>query len=181
MTFVIVSHGQMTKMTPELASSADPSSRIYLSNGISTSPNRYSDADCGTVGPLFESRVRRIDVLGGLSQNPKLNIVECIEGLDNIKKYLVFQRSDDNFKISADSVTALDRDLGIDPEFPSSKLKKKIHLFVYEGSDEPASNSFQQFTISSANGRFNLLSECYSIFYFLYKFRNISDEDLMKA
>ncbi|GFY71967.1 hypothetical protein TNIN_247871 [Trichonephila inaurata madagascariensis] len=73
-------------------------------------------------------------------QNPKLNIVECIEGLDNLNKYLVSQRSDDNFKISVDSVTTLDRDLGIDPEFSISKLRKKVYLFAYEGSDEPASN-----------------------------------------
>ncbi|GFX57114.1 uncharacterized protein TNCV_2963941 [Trichonephila clavipes] len=83
-------------------------------------------------------------------ENPKLNIVECIGGLDNRKKYLVSQKSDDNFKISVDSVTTLASDLGIDPEFLISKLRK-IYLFVYEGSDEPASNSFQQFTISSEN------------------------------
>ncbi|GFW50636.1 hypothetical protein TNCV_2889381 [Trichonephila clavipes] len=45
-------------------------------------------------------------------QNPELNIVECIESLDNRKKYLVSQRSDDNFKISVDSVTTLATDLG---------------------------------------------------------------------
>ncbi|GFS32249.1 uncharacterized protein TNIN_168751 [Trichonephila inaurata madagascariensis] len=92
-------------------------------------------------------------------QNHKLNIVECIEGLDNRKKYLVSQKSDDSLKISVDSVITLATDLDIDPEFPISKLRKKVYLFVYEGSDEPASNSFQQLAISSANERFTLLSE----------------------
>ncbi|GFX56246.1 uncharacterized protein TNCV_2241801 [Trichonephila clavipes] len=54
-------------------------------------------------------------------------------------------------KKSVDSVTTLATDLGIDPEFPISKLRKKVYLFAYEGSDEPASNSFQQFAIASAN------------------------------
>ncbi|GFY77257.1 uncharacterized protein TNIN_483311 [Trichonephila inaurata madagascariensis] len=87
-------------------------------------------------------------------QNPELNIVGCIEGLDNRKKYLVSQRSDDNFKISVYSVTSFATDLGIDPKYPISKLRKTVYLFVYEGSerDEPASNSFQQFAIPSANG-----------------------------
>ncbi|GFX89507.1 uncharacterized protein TNCV_483421 [Trichonephila clavipes] len=44
-------------------------------------------------------------------QNPKLSIVECIEGLHKRKKFLGSQRSDDNFKISVDSVTTLTRDL----------------------------------------------------------------------
>ncbi|GFY77862.1 hypothetical protein TNIN_73241 [Trichonephila inaurata madagascariensis] len=77
-------------------------------------------------------------------QNSKLNIVECIEGLDNRKKYLVSQRSDDNFKISIDSVTTLVTDLAIDPEFPISKLRKKVYLFVYEGSEREM-NQLQKF------------------------------------
>ncbi|GFW91634.1 DUF4817 domain-containing protein [Trichonephila clavipes] len=66
-------------------------------------------------------------------QNPKLHIVECIEGLDNPKKYLVSQISDDKFEISVDSVTTLATDLDIDLEFSISKLRKKVYLFVYEG------------------------------------------------
>ncbi|GFX81849.1 uncharacterized protein TNCV_2570491 [Trichonephila clavipes] len=110
----------------------------------------------------------------------KKNIEECIGGLDNLKKYLVSQRSDDNLKISVDSVKALATDFSIYPEFPFSMLRKKVYLFVYEGRDEPASNSFQQLAISSANGRFTLSSEGYSIFCFLYEFHNFSD-DLMKT
>ncbi|GFY64784.1 uncharacterized protein TNIN_107661 [Trichonephila inaurata madagascariensis] len=114
-------------------------------------------------------------------QNPKFNIVECIEGVDNLKQYLVSQRSVDNFKISVDSVTTLARDSGIDPKFPISKLRKKVYLFVYEGvMREQASNSFLHFAISSANGRFTLLSECYSIFSFCM-FHNISADDVMKV
>ncbi|GFS34453.1 hypothetical protein TNIN_397591 [Trichonephila inaurata madagascariensis] len=91
-------------------------------------------------------------------QNPTLNIVECIEGLDNLKKYLVSRRPDDNFKIYVDSVTTLARDLGIDDKFSSrSSGKESIYLFMKAVGerDEPAPNSFQQFAISSANGRFS--------------------------
>ncbi|GFY74820.1 uncharacterized protein TNIN_271 [Trichonephila inaurata madagascariensis] len=66
-------------------------------------------------------------------QNPKFNTVECIEGVDNLKQYLVSQRSVDNFKISVDSVIILARDSGIDPKFPISNLRKMVYLFVYEG------------------------------------------------
>ncbi|GFY75187.1 hypothetical protein TNIN_281641 [Trichonephila inaurata madagascariensis] len=62
-------------------------------------------------------------------QNPKLNIVECIEGLDNLKKYLISQRSDDNFKIFVDTAATLATDLGIHSEFPILKLRKKFNLF----------------------------------------------------
>ncbi|GFU88944.1 hypothetical protein TNCV_4446191 [Trichonephila clavipes] len=68
-----------------------------------------------------------------MNQNPKLNIVECIEGLDNRKKYLVFQRSNDNFKISVDSVITLAKGLGMDPEFSISKLRKKVYLLLVRG------------------------------------------------
>ncbi|GFY48186.1 hypothetical protein TNIN_281851 [Trichonephila inaurata madagascariensis] len=81
---------------------------------------------------------------GKLIQNPRLNIVECIEGLDNLKKYLISQRSDDNFKIFVDSVTTLDRDLGIDPEFSISKLRKNVYLFtraVMNQLQTPSNNS----------------------------------------
>ncbi|GFY51812.1 uncharacterized protein TNIN_115581 [Trichonephila inaurata madagascariensis] len=113
-------------------------------------------------------------------QNPKLNIVECIEGLDKRKKYLVSQRSDDNFKIPVDSVTTLTRDLGIDPEFPISKLWKKVYLFVYEGV-------MNQLQIPSHNSRslqltddlpYYLSAIRYSAFCMLH---NISDDDLLKA
>lgn len=141
---------------------------------------------------IWHDLLSRIDVLSKMLQNPKLNIAECIQGLDNLKKYLEFQRSDDNFKIFVESATTLVRDLGTDPEFPISKLRKKARLFDYEGSDEPISNPVQQFktafyftildhAISSVNERFTLLSECYSIFCFLYEFHKISNENLMKA
>ncbi|GFU73646.1 uncharacterized protein TNCV_378051 [Trichonephila clavipes] len=116
-----------------------------------------------------------------LLQNPKLNIVECVNDLVNLKKYLVFKRPDENLKSSVNSITTLGRDLGIDPKFPTSRLRKKVYLFVYESSDEPALNSFQQFVISSANRQFTLLSECYLIFCFLYEFHIISDDGLIKA
>ncbi|GFU37993.1 uncharacterized protein TNCV_595751 [Trichonephila clavipes] len=113
-------------------------------------------------------------------QNPKLNIVECIEGLDKRKKYLVSQRSDDNSRISVDSVTTLTRDLGIDPEFSVSKLWKKVYLFVYEGV-------INQLQIPSRNSRslqlmddlpYYLNAIRYSAF---CMFHNNSDDDLMKA
>lgn len=107
-------------------------------------------------------------------QNLKLNIAECIERLDNLKKYLEFQRSDDNLKLFVESTIILARDLLIDAEFPMSKLRKKVRIFDYEDSGEPVSNPFQQFktasyfaildyAISSVNERFTLLSECYSV------------------
>ncbi|GFW18481.1 uncharacterized protein TNCV_1185081 [Trichonephila clavipes] len=113
-------------------------------------------------------------------QNPKLNIAECIEGLDKRKKYLVSQISDDNFKISVDSVTTLTRDLDIDPEFPILKLWKKVNLFVYEGV-------MNQLQIPSRNSQSLQLME--DLPYYLSAirysafcmFHNISDDDLMKA
>ncbi|GFY41287.1 uncharacterized protein TNIN_148771 [Trichonephila inaurata madagascariensis] len=48
-------------------------------------------------------------------------------------------------EISIDSVTTLAVGLGIDPEFPILKLRKKVYLFVYEGVRNqlqiPSSNS----------------------------------------
>ncbi|GFY44609.1 uncharacterized protein TNIN_348201 [Trichonephila inaurata madagascariensis] len=98
-------------------------------------------------------------------QNPKFNIVECIEDVD---------------KLSVDSVTTLARDSGIDPEFPISKLRKKVYLFGYEGRDEPASK------IPSSNLR--SLQQMNDLPYYLSAVRyssscmfpNISDDDLMK-
>ncbi|GFY31658.1 uncharacterized protein TNCV_4199691 [Trichonephila clavipes] len=57
-----------------------------------------------------------------------------------------FQKYDDNLKIAVDSVTTLATDLGIDTEFPISKLRKKIYLFVYEGV-------MNQLQIPSSNSR----------------------------
>ncbi|CAG9839922.1 unnamed protein product [Diabrotica balteata] len=71
-----------------------------------------------------------------MRSNSKFNIMECIRGLGNLKKYLEFQKSDDNFKIFVELSTILARDLDIDPEFPISKLRKNICLFDYESSDE---------------------------------------------
>ena len=72
------------------------------------------------------------------------------------------------------------------------RLRKKVRLFEYEGSDEPVSDFYQQFktafyfaildhAISSVDERFTLLSECHSIFCFLYEFHTISKDDLTKA
>ncbi|GFX54053.1 uncharacterized protein TNCV_2336891 [Trichonephila clavipes] len=49
-------------------------------------------------------------------------------------------------KKSVDSVTTLATDFGIDPEFPISKLRKKVYLFVYEGV-------MNQLQIPSSNSR----------------------------
>ncbi|CAH1108652.1 unnamed protein product [Psylliodes chrysocephalus] len=110
-----------------------------------------------------------------LSRTDVLGKKHCIEGLDNLKKYLGSQRSDDNFKIFVDSGKTLARDLGTDSKFSISKLRKQVRLFDYEGSHKPVSNSFQKFktafyfaildhAISSVNERFTLLTKCYSLF-----------------
>jgi len=141
---------------------------------------------------IWHDLLSRIDILSKILQNPKLNIAECIQGLDNLKKYLVLQRTDDSFKIFVDSATSLGTELDIDPELPTLRLRKKVRLFEYEGSDEPVSNFNQHFktafyfaildhAISSVDERFTLLSECHSIFCFLYEFYTISKVDLMKA
>lgn len=100
--------------------------------------------------PLFDSKIRgisgntaaekvfffayqwhwwQIDVFSKIIQNSKLNIAECIEGLNNLRKYLKKknpQRSNDNFKkICRFGKTILATDLGIDPEFSISKLRVK--------------------------------------------------------
>ncbi|GFU50768.1 uncharacterized protein TNCV_2494741 [Trichonephila clavipes] len=84
------------------------------------------------------------------------------------------------YQISVDSVTTLTRDLGIDPEFPISKLWKKVYLFVYEGV-------MNQLQIPSHNSRslqlmddlpYYLSAIRYSAF---CMFHNISDDDIMKA
>ncbi|GFX84077.1 uncharacterized protein TNCV_4858851 [Trichonephila clavipes] len=97
---------------------------------------QFEDLSRGHIGALRKSTGEKTRI-----QNPKLNIVECIEGLDNRKKYLVSQRSDDNLRISVDSVTTLATDLGTGPEFPISKFRKKVYLFVYEDIQIPSSNS----------------------------------------
>ncbi|GFU87988.1 hypothetical protein TNCV_1335571 [Trichonephila clavipes] len=61
-------------------------------------------------------------------QNPKLNILECIEGLDNRKKYLVSPRSDDNYKISVDSVTTLATDLVTLPRVRSNSWDAQLTI-----------------------------------------------------
>ena len=44
---------------------------------------------------IWHDLLSRIDILSKMLQNPKLNIAECIQGLDNLKKYLVLQRTDE--------------------------------------------------------------------------------------
>ncbi|GFX61277.1 hypothetical protein TNCV_1171161 [Trichonephila clavipes] len=94
--------------------------------------------------------------------------------------FIVSQRSDDYFKISVDSVTTLATDLGIDPEFPVSKLKKKVHIFVYEGRDKPASNSSSNSrTLRQMDDLPHYLSAIrYSAFCMSFTFL---DDDLMKT
>lgn len=78
-------------------------------------------------------------------QNPKFNIAECTQGLDDLQTYLALQRSENNFKLFGESATLFAWDLGMGPEFLISKLRKKVCLFVYEDRDEPGSNHVQQF------------------------------------
>ncbi|PRD34876.1 UNVERIFIED_CONTAM: hypothetical protein NCL1_13294 [Trichonephila clavipes] len=108
---------------------------------------QFEDLSRGHIGALRKST------------GEKTSVVWCCRSIISIEMS-VSQRSDDNLRISVDSVTTLATDLGTGPEFPISKFRKKVYLFVYEDSDEPASNSFQQFAISSANRRLTLLSEC---------------------
>ncbi|GFT41619.1 uncharacterized protein TNCV_4183201 [Trichonephila clavipes] len=111
-------------------------------------------------------------------QNPKFNIVECIEGVDNLKQYLVSQRS----VITKISAMSLARDSGIDSEFPLSELRKKVYLFVYEG----VKNQLQIPSIPSCILRSLQLMD--DLPYYLSAirypsfciFHNISDDDLMK-
>ncbi|GFS69932.1 uncharacterized protein TNCV_3102261 [Trichonephila clavipes] len=74
------------------------------------------------------------------------------------------------------TVTMLARDLGIDPEFPISKLRKKVYLFVYEGV-------MNQLQIPPSNSRsLQLMDDLpYCRYSAFCMFHNISDDDFMKA
>lgn len=144
---------------------------------------------------VWHNILSKINVVSKMFQDPKLNISNALEMIENLKEYFLTKRSDEHYLNIISKSKKLSIDVNGDTTFPiEQRLRKRKKHFDYETEDEPIvdpQNSFKcnfyysilDSTLSSLNERFQLLksnSDIFLIFYSIKDLIQMPDNELMK-
>lgn len=144
---------------------------------------------------IWHKILSKINVVSKMLQDPKVNIGNALEMIDNLKKYFTTLRSDENFLNIISKAKKLSIDVNGDPIFTiEHRLRKRKKQFNYENEDEPIidpQNSFKcnfyysilDSTLVSLHERFELLKENSDIFFIFYSIKDLitmPDVELIK-
>lgn len=141
---------------------------------------------------IWHDLLSKIDIVSKMLQNPKISLAECVHALKNLQNYIIKKRNNECFNMFiSDAVTEAEK-INVQLEFPIIRHIKRPCQFFYESKADSVADPKQHFKIyfyftildhisNSFDQRFELVNECESLFSFLYGFKGMDNDALMKS
>ncbi|XP_029154759.1 zinc finger MYM-type protein 1-like [Nylanderia fulva] len=141
---------------------------------------------------IWHDLLSKIDIVSKMLQNPKISLAECVHALQNLKNYIIKKRNDEYFNTFISNAVTEAEKINVQPEFPIIRHIKKPRQFFNESKADSVVDPKQRFKIhfyflildhisNSLDQRFELINECESLFSFLYDFKKMDNDALMKS